>query len=187
MMRSRALVLAVALFPAAALGVPTDQVQALRQEVAALQIDHTLNLTQQQAKTLLPILQEARAKVQALKAQHAASEPAVVAALTQAVADLKASGAVSAATVQAMQAARGAALGAARQDFKALFEQAKQALTPAQVQALKSAKIGVFSMAPDAGPDQAWRKQGRHPGARFFMMSALLSDSFVALVQARAG
>jgi HAMP domain-containing protein len=187
MMRSRALILACALFPAAALGAPTDQVQVLRQEVAALQIDHTLNLTQQQAKTLLPILQEAQAKVQTLKAQRAAAQPAVVAALTQAVADMKANGTVSPSTVQAMQAARGASFGAARQDFKALFEQAKQVLTPAQVEALKSAKTGILAMAPNAGPDQAWRKDGRHPGARFFMMRALLSDSFVALVQARAG
>lgn len=187
MMRSRAVILACALFPAAALGVPTDQVQVLRQEVAALQIDHTLNLTQQQAKTLLPILQEAQGRVQAIKAQRAATQPAVVAALTQAVADLKATGTVSPSTVQAMQAARGGSHGAARQDLKALFEQAKQVLTPAQVEALKSAKIGVLAMAPNTGPNPAWRKEGRYPGARFFMVRALLSDSFVALVQARAG
>jgi len=42
-------------------------------------------------------------------------------------------------------------------------------------------------MAPSPGPNPAWRREGRHPGARFFMMRALLSDSFVALVQARAG
>jgi hypothetical protein len=187
MMRSRALVLAAALFPVAALGVPTDRIQVVRQEVAALQIDHTLNLTQQQAKTLLPILQEAQGRVQALKAQRAAAEPAVVAALTQAVADLKANGTVSFSTLQAMQAARGGSHGAARQDLQALFQQAKQVLTAAQVEALKSANIGVLTMAPNIGPNPAWRKEGRHPGARFFMMRALLSDPFVALVQARAG
>ena len=85
MRRSLMLTFACLLVPAGTLAAPTDQVRALRQQVAALQLDHALNLTQQQAQALLPLLQDLQGKVAALKAQRAAAEPALVAALTQAV------------------------------------------------------------------------------------------------------
>jgi hypothetical protein len=183
---SRSVILASLLLPAAALATPTDPVHLLRQEVAALQIDHALDLTQQQARTLLPLLQTARERVQALRTQREAARPALVAALTQAVADLKATGAVSPSTQLAIEAARGSAPGEARQELKAIFQQARQVLTPAQVQALRSTKLGIQPPQLDEGHEVAWRKDGQHPGRRFVMMHVLLSDAFVALVQSRA-
>ncbi len=186
MLRSRMALLALALVPAGALAAPTNQVRALRQEVAALQLDHALNLTRSQAQALLPLIRDAKAKVEALKAQREASQPAVAAALAQAVADLKAMGTVSEATLEALKAARGGAFGALRQDMGSFWQGARQILTPDQLQALKSARLGIRPAAP-AGA--AWADGGKdhRPGRRFRVMHALLSDPFVALVQARAG
>jgi hypothetical protein len=133
------------------------------------------------------MLQTARERVQALRAQREAARPALVATLTQAVADLKATGVVSPSTQQAMEAARGIAPGEARHDLKTIFQQVRQVLTPAQIQALRSAKLGIQPPPPDEGHEVAGGEDGPHPGRRFLMMQVLLSDSFVALVQARAG
>ncbi len=185
MLRSRMMLFALMLLPAGALAAPTDQVRALRQEVAALQLDHALNLTQPQAQALLPLLRDAKSKVEALKVQREASQPAVAAALAQAVADLKATGTVSEATALAMKAARGGAFGALHQDMASFWQGARQVLTPEQIQALRSARLGIRPAAPAAGVTRAGGD--RHPGRRFRVMHALLSDPFVALVQARAG
>ncbi len=135
---SKALILAGLLVPTATLAAPGDPLRDLRMEVAALQIDHALDLTPQQAKAMLPILRDARAKADELKARREAALPAVEAALRQAIADLRASGTVSAATVQAMRAARGGAPGAPRDDWKGIFRQARTILTPAQAEAMKN-------------------------------------------------
>jgi hypothetical protein len=86
-----------------------------------------------------------------------------------------------------MVAARGIAPGEARQDLKTILQQARQVLTPAQIQALRSARLGIQPSPMDEGHEVVGRKDGPHPGRRFLMMQVLLSDSFVALVQARAG
>src|SRR5512142_2310412 len=133
MTRHRALWLALVLAPAGALAAPSSQVQLLRQQVAALQLDRALNLTRQQAQALLPVIQEAAARRDAFEQQLAASEPARVAALTQAVADIKASGAISDSTAQALQAARGgSAASSLRDDMKSLWQRVRQVLTAAQ-------------------------------------------------------
>ncbi len=187
MLRKTMTLLACALVPAGALAAPSDQVHALRQELAALQLDHALNLTQQQAQALLPLLRGAKAKVEERKAQWAASEPAVAAALTQAIADVKASGAVSDATLQALQFARGGSPGTLRQDMASFRQQARQILTAEQLQALRSAKLGIRPGPSPAGATWARGRGGPHPGRRFRVVHTLLSDPFVALVQARAG
>lgn len=185
MRRSYALALACALLPAGALAAPTGQVQALHQQIAALQLDHALNLTQQQAKSLLPIVQEARSKIQAVKSQLAASEPARVAALTQAVTDLKNNGAVSESTIQALQAARPAP-GTLRDDLRPLWQQGRQILTPDQLNALHAVRLGVA--APASGANGGTGPRMGHRGARrFAIMRTVLSDDFLALLQARAG
>jgi len=188
MRRSLMVTFACLLVPAGALAAPTDQVRALRQQVAALQLDHALNLTQQQAQALLPLLQDLQGKVAALKAQRAAAEPALVAALTQAVADLKASGTVSDSTIQAVQAAKGGTRGALRQDVTSFWQQAGQIFTADQSQALKTVKLGVGGPGTAAAGVDSAHGKGRHPFARrFHVMHVLLSDTFVSLVQARAG
>jgi hypothetical protein len=181
------LIVALALVPMSALAAPSSQVQALRQEVAALQLDHTLNLSQQQAQALLPILQDASTQLAAMKAQRSAAEPAVVAALSQAVADLKANGAISDATITALKTARGGSTGTYRQAMVAFWKQARAVLTADQVQALRSAKPGLRqpAQAADAGGGRAHRV--RRPMGRLPITRTLLSDSFIPLVQARAG
>lgn len=187
MLRSRFVLLACMLIPAGTLAAPSDQVRELHQQVAALQLDHALNLTQQQAQALLPLLQEAQAKLQGLKAQRAASQPALVAALTQAVADLEASGTISETTLQALKAAHGGSPGTLRQDMTSLWQQAKLILTAQQLQALKSVRVGLRPAASAALASSTSRDRGRLEAGHFRVMHTLLSDSFVALVQARAG
>jgi len=185
---------ACALVPAGALAQSTtspsaNPVRVLRQEMAALQIDHALNLTQQQAQTLLPLLQKAQTDVQTLKTQWTDAQPALVAALTQAVADLKANGTISASTAQAVEAARPATAGTVRQDLKAVWQQAKQVLTADQLQALRTVKIGIGQPegeGADAGPNSTPGKAHHHFGRRFRVMHILASNDFVSLVQARA-
>jgi len=184
MSRVPILALACALVPAAAMAAPDAQVLALRQQIAALQLDHALSLTGQQAQALLPQLQSAKAEVEAVKSQMAASQPARVAALTQAVADLKATGAVSATTVEQLQAARPASLGTIRQQMKTFWQEAKQVFTADQLKALQTVHFGVGAPSPSAtGTGQGPRRHLK----RFRVMRTLLSDDFIALVQARAG
>ena len=188
MLRSRMVILICALVPQVALAAPTNPVRALRQEVAALQLDHALNLSQSQAQALLPLLQGVRTQIEALKAQRASSEPATVAALTQAVADLKANGTVSASTTQALQAVRGGTPGAFRQDVKAFWRQAKPVFTADQLQALRTTKLGVGQPTASASDGTSGGSQaGKHFHRRFRVMHTLLSQAFLSLVQARAG
>jgi len=188
MLRLRALALTCTLIPASALAAPNSQVLALRQEIAALQLDHTLNLSKQQAQALLPEIQEAKAKVEAFKSQMTASEPARVAALTQAVADLKATGTISDSTAQALQAAGPGSAGTLRQNLKSFWEQARQVLNSSQLQSLKTVRLGAGQ--PPSGADMG--TPGRGPGGhghfahRFFVLHTFLSDAFVSLLQARA-
>ena len=160
--------------PLFAFAAPDPQLMALRQQVAALQVDHALNLTQQQAQALLPLLQNAKAQVQAFQAQRRAAQPSLVAALTQAVTDLKSSGSISTATTAAVNAARPtpSTTGAGLRSW----QQAKQVLTTEQLQALSTVQLGV----PRDGSTPS-------PKRRFRMMHVLVSDSFISLVQARAG
>ncbi len=166
--------------PLAAWAAPDPQVMTLEQQVTALQVDHALALTQQQAQALLPLLQSGRTELQALQAQRQATQPALAAALTQAVSDLQSTGAISPTTSQALSAARpqpppgGSGL-------RSIWQQARQILTPAQQQALATAQLGAPDRVP--GDKEGWRSS-RKP---FRMMHVFLSDPFLALVQSRAG
>lgn len=174
--------LVAAFLPAAALAATNPETQGLRQQIAALQIDHALNLSQQQAQAVLPLLQNAKAQVQAFEAQRAAAQPALDAALTQAVSDLKSTGTIAASTAKAVEAAR-PSMQTLRQDLRSTWQQVRQILTPAQLSALHSAQLGIPRSDGDSGSHVR-----DHPGfaRRFGMMRAVLSDSFLSLVQARA-
>ncbi len=179
-MRTKLMILAGVMLPLTAMAAPDPQLLALRQQVAALQLDHALALTQQQAQALLPLLQDAKAQATAMRNQRAASEPALATALAQAVADLKSTGTVSDSTAQAVNAARGTP-GTLRQNLRSLWQQARQILTPDQLQALKTVRLGIAGPASSAA--------GPRPSHRGFMRFRLahvaLSDAFIALVQAR--
>ncbi len=182
-MHRRTWLLVFLTLPASVIAEPGGDVRALRQQVAALQIDHALNLTQQQARALLPLLQKAQAQVQDLEARRQAAQPALTAALTQAVSDLRATGTVSPAAVDAVNAAR-PVRGTLRSELRSVWQEARQILTPEQLQALKATRLGVPPPATASSSSDGARAGF---GRRFRLMHAVLSDAFISLVQARAG
>ncbi len=182
-----AAILLLAASPAAARPLaPTPEVAALRAEIAALQVDHALALTPDQARALLPVLQQAAAQVGAFRARVEATDPALVAALTRARNELRAGGPVSPETSQAIREARRSGMAPDRAAGKALRAQAFAILTPAQVAALQAVPLGAGpGFQGGKGPaDEAGR--GRGGGKRLLMLGVLTSDPFLALVEARA-
>jgi hypothetical protein len=147
---------------------PPPEVVALRTEIAALELDRALALTPEQARSLLPLLQKGAAEAQSLRARLERADPALLAALTRARDELRAGGPVSDASRQAIAAARKGEFGEARGAFQDLRKQALAILTPAQVEALRTVRLG------------------RDPGRRLAMARVLTSDAFLALVQDRA-
>ena len=185
-----AALLLVAATPAAARPpAPSPEVAALREEIAALQVDRALALTPDQARALLPVLRQAAVQVQAFRARVESPDPGLVAALTRARDELRAGGEISQPTRQAIREAREAGMAGRRGEGQGLRKQALAILTPKQVEALKSVRLGVGpgfpgdvdggKGAPDAGP----RRGG---GRRQLMLGVLTSDAFLALVEARA-
>ena len=164
---------------------PNPEVAALREEIAALQVDHALDLTQAQARALLPLLQQAATQVEAARARMEGPNPALVAALTQARDELRAGGSVSASTQKAIRDARRAAMPAGRGEAQAIRKQALAILTSAQVRALQSVKLGAGTGR--GGPD-ADRGAGMGRGGgmrRLVMLGVLTSPRFLSLLEAR--
>ncbi len=189
-----AALLAFPAVPAAARPVtPDPEVAALRGEIAALQVDRALSLSPEQARALLPVLRKAAAEVQSFRDRMAAPDPALVAALTRARDELRAGGAVTPATQDAIRQAFRARWKGDRGEARALRDQAFAILTPAQVASLRSVRLGVGAgPAPGAGPDDGapgagpGRGPGRGMGRRLLLLGVLTSDPFLALVEARA-
>jgi hypothetical protein len=153
-------------------------VRALRLEVAALQVDRALNLSPEQARALLPVLQSAARAAADARAQRQA---ALAAALTRARDDLRSAGAISEPTRQALAAARAGGAAAARPDFRAVRDQVRQVLTPDQLKALRAARTG----RPPGGMEKGWGGGRHRRGAA--AARVLTSDPFLALLQGRAG
>jgi hypothetical protein len=170
---------------------PSPEVAALREEIAALQVDRALALSPDQARALLPVLRQAGAQVQAFRARLASPDPALVAALTRARDELRAGGAISEATQQAIRDAHRSGRAAQRGEGLALRRQALAILTPAQLEALRSVRLGPgpgFPGGPggpgaDEGPPGAGPARG---GRRLILLGVLTSDAFLSLVEARA-
>jgi hypothetical protein len=163
-----AVLLAAALPASARPFSPPPEVVALRTEIAALELDRALALTPDQARSLLPLLQKGAVEAQAKRARLEQADPALLAALTRARDELRAGGPVSDASRQAIAAARKGEFGEAPVAFQDLRKQALAILTPAQVEALRTVRLG------------------RDPGRRLAMARVLTSDAFLALVQDRA-
>ena len=154
-------------------------------EVGAIRIDHALNLSTDQARSLLPIIQSAAAVVQRLRGQREVATPALVEALTRARRELKAAGAVSDATRQQLQAAHGQAMDRARQQLDGLRQQMVATLSPDQDQALRSTSRG----SGPAGRVSSSVGEDVHRGGPFrehALLRSLISDTFLALLWARA-
>jgi hypothetical protein len=197
----RLLPLSLLVVPALAFAGPSTEVMALHQEIAALKLDRALNLSAQQAKALLPLLKQQAAAVQQMKAQREQAKPAVLAALTRARDELKATGTVSAQTEQAIRDAHGGMAGHGQ--FKQFREQVKQILTPQQIESAKGVKLGAVAHGPmmeggfGGGFGGGWGEgereevaarpgKGGHFGKAMFMHRVATSDAFIALVEARA-
>ncbi len=186
-----ALLLSAALPAAARPVTPSPEVAALREEIAALQVDRALALTPDQARALLPVLQQAAAQVQAMRARAEAARPALVAALTKARDELRAGGTITPETEQAIRQARGAAWQGARGEGQAIRKQVLAILTPAQLKALESVRLGAGpgpgqpGAGPQGEPGQAAGK-GRGFLRRLVLVGVLTSDPFLSLVSARA-
>lgn len=167
---------------------PAPEVQALREEIAALQVDRALALTPDQARALLPVLRETATQVQAFRARVESPDPALVAALTRARDELRAGGAVSEGTQAAVRDARRAGMAGRRGEGPALRQQALAILTPAQVEAMKTVQLGVgprFGRGP-GGEGSPGAGPVRGGGRRLMLLGVLTSDPFLSLVEARA-
>jgi hypothetical protein len=167
---------------------PSPEVAALRSEIAALQVDRALALTPDQARALLPVLRQAASQVQAFRARIESPDPALVAALTRARDELRAGGAISEGTQKAIRDARQSVMAAGRGEGQVLRKQALAILTPAQIESMKSVRLGAGPMGAGPGmPDGApGRGRGHSPWRRMVMARVVTSDAFLALVQARA-
>ncbi len=185
-----AALLLVAATPAAARPLaPSPEVAALREEIAALQVDRALALTPDQARALLPLLRQAAAQVQAFRARVESPDPALVAALTRARDELRAGGEISESTQRAIREARQAGMPARRGDGQAIRKQALAILTPAQVQALKSVRLGAgpgFPQGPGAEDGAPGAGPGRGAGRRLVLLGVLTSNAFLSILESRA-
>lgn len=185
-----AALLLLAAAPAAARPLaPSPEVAALREEIAALQVDRALALTPEQARALLPVLRQAAAQVQAFRTRVESPDPALVAALTRARDELRAGGTISEPTQQAIREARRAGMAGRRGDGQAIRKQALAILTPAQVEALKSVRLGAgpgFSPGPGGEDGAPGAGPGRGAGRRLVMLGVLTSNAFLSLVESRA-
>jgi hypothetical protein len=167
---------------------PSPEVAALREEIAALQVDRALALTAEQARALLPVLRSAAEQVKAFRARVESPDPALVAALTRARDELRAGGAISDGTRQAIRDARRAPVAEGRAEARKLRTQALAILTPDQLKALRSVDLGVggWRRGFPRGEDAAGAGPGRGPGRRLLLLGVLTSDPFLSLLEARA-
>ena len=168
---------------------PSPEVAALRAEIAALQVYRALALTPDQARALLPVLRQAASQVQAFRARIESPDPALVAALTRARDELRAGGAISEGTQKAVRDARQSVMTAGRGEGQVLRKQALAILTPAQLQTLKTVRLGVgpgFPGGPGGpGGDEGAPGPGRG-GRRPILFGVLTSDAFLSLVESSA-
>ena len=192
--RSAIAALLLAAAPASARPLaPSPEVAALRAEIAALQVYRALALTPDQARALLPVLRQAASQVQAFRARIESPDPALVAALTRARDELRAGGSISEGTEKAIRDARQSGMNARRGEGQALRRQALAILTPAQLQTLKTVRLGVGPGFPGGpgGPGGPAATKAPRPGPgrggrRLILLGVLTSDAFLSLVESSA-
>ena len=141
MMKKLTLVLALVLVPASALAQSkslSPQVRKLRDEIAALKLDRTLNLTKDQARQLLPLLKETAALRDQLKSEQDKRQPEIVKALTAVRDDLVKTGVVSEASRKNLRLARGeGTMNDIRAKMRAIHEKTRAILNPDQKSRLR--------------------------------------------------
>ncbi len=163
---------------------PRIPIRALCDEIAALELDLALNLSRQQAGALLPLLEDSRAKVEAMKAQRAAASPALAEALTRAMDDLVMNGTASGATREALSLAMARFPRVDEHLFDSFWQEASRGLTASQLHRLKTPEAGtLLTGRPDDLPYRSFHREhlGDSP-----TMHTLISDPFLFLVRRRA-
>jgi hypothetical protein len=169
--------------PALALASPPkDEVMALHQEIAALKLDRALNLTQAQARALLPLLRERAAAFEQMKAQREQNRPAMIAALTRARDELRSTGAISSQTEELLRQTRGEPPHAQMKQFR---EKVMQVLTPEQLEAAKNLRLEALAARPEPG-GFGGREHEEHFGKMGLLHHVAFSETFVGLVESRA-
>ncbi len=142
---------------------PDPEVAKLHHEIAAAKLDRTLDLSRDQARTLLPILKQASQLRGQIRADMEKRKPAVVKALTAIRDDVQRSGTASDASLKALQDARGGnERQALRLEMRAMAERARGVLTDEQRERLRS-----FDPRPAAGlqdDDEPGMGPGMGPG-----------------------
>ena len=166
----------LAALPLAARADPASELRAIRQELVALELDRALDLSPDQARALLPILQSAAADQ---AARRATAQAALLSAMTRARDELRSEGAVSDRARQALATAREAAWGGVLLKAQALRQQVAQILRRDQVGVMRRA----LAEAQKTGR-ASWRK-GTSASTQL-VVRALTSEAFLALLQARA-
>ncbi len=191
-MKKLALLPALVLVPALALAQArslSSEVRKLREEIAAIKLDRTLDLSKDQAQQLLPLLKETAALRDQLRAEQQKREPEIVKALAAVRDDLAKAGAVSEASRKALQAARGeATMDAVRAKLRAVHERLGAVLKPDQ-----KARLAAYDHHPldtsyeleGSFGEGARPKAGRAAKLRRILKVAASPD-FIALTEARA-
>lgn len=190
-MKKLALVVALVAVPVLAFAQSkklSPEVRKLREEIAALKLDRSLNLTRDQARQLLPLLKETAALKDQLKAEQQKREPEIVKALTAVRDDLVKTGVVSEASRKALQLARGeGTLDDIRAKMRAVHDKTRTILNPEQKARLRgydhhpldeSGEFeGGFEGAPAKNSSRARLKR---------ILKVASSPEFIVLVEARA-
>lgn len=194
----RPLVAALMLIPALALARPQGggqaadpEIQKLQREIAAAKLDKTLELSRDQARALLPILDKADALRNELKAEREKNKPAVKAALNKIRDDIKRDGVASAESKKALREARGQGFRKYRGELKVLGEQVRELLTDEQ-----KAKLADFSTSEGGkgkgkrmgkrGGEGGKKMDGKKRGSGRVLNHVVLSPEFRELVRERA-
>lgn len=201
MKKSLALSLLVALaLPGVSLAQSSQlspEIKKLKDEIAAVKLDRTLNLTRDQSKALLPLLKEATALRAQLKAEQEKRRPEIVKALTGIRDDLVKAGVVSPDSRKALELARGEGMmNDLRAKVRSIHEKMRAVLNPEQ-----RARLHEFDPRPleggnefeagfGGGQDDKPGRGGPHgrPGGGKLqkMFRVATSPEFIALVETRA-
>ncbi len=193
-MKRIALVLAV-LLPAATFaaapgpgmgraGTPDPEIQKLHKEIAAAKLDRTLNLTKDQARTLLPLLKEAAALREQIKGQREARRADVIRALTAVRDDIQKTGVASEASQRALDEARNGKVKELREKKRAINQKIREVLTPEQREKLQEFNPRPVERAGKGGFGGRDEDAGGKPGRKALRVAA--SPEFLTLLEARA-
>jgi len=174
----------------------SPEIASLRNEIAAVKLDRALNLTRDQARTLLPLIKDAAQVRNQLRADQEKRLPEIVKALSAVRDDLVKTGTVSDSSRKALQAARGeSAIKDVRAKLKVLHEKSRGVLNADQKASLRSFnprplddESGEADIAEGPGSQPMHHRGHEQLGGERLRKTyrVVTSPEFIALVEARA-